>query len=157
MQFIASFWKDEIYGEINVEATTYPHQNICLEGAPSLDSNCSHPSAHKRFFLNPIYDIYDISWMKPNWPNLLRCLRGQVYLWCIKNITVLALYFSKESKFLHILLFSSELAQLHSLGTQDPVNKSLERTKQKQVAFKIFLFRCVYFTMLWLFLTIHSV
>ena len=66
VQFIASFWKDKIYEEINVEtttynwsafelllinveATTYPHQNICLEGAPSLDSNCSHPSAHQCF------------------------------------------------------------------------------------------------------------
>ena len=74
VQFIASFWKDEIYGEINVETTTYPHQNICLEGAPSLDSNCSHPSAHQCFFLNPI------SWMKPNWAKSTALLEGVKYI-----------------------------------------------------------------------------
>ena len=52
-----------------------------------------------------------------------------------------ALSFSEESKFLHILLFSSKLAQLHSSGTQDPVNKSLERTTKtssiENISFKI--------------------
>ena len=114
VQFIASFWKDKIYEEINVEtttynwsafglllinveATTYPHQNICLEGAPSLDSNCSHPSAHQCFVLIP-YMIYVIYWMMPHRAKSTALLEGVKYISGASRMSLYLLYILVKSQ-----------------------------------------------------------